>query len=140
MAEVPETRGVPRTAVGIMMLALLTLGVLAYMAPSVLTPLFLGLLLFLVLIIYTVTDFLVKKHIIPSDYLYLTPILILGAAFIMAGLAQRGYLPMAVITGNEWFDMINTTLLYALVIAAAVGVGAFVVYWFYYRPRAAGAE
>ena len=140
MAEETRVGPVPRTAIGVVMLTALVVGVLAYMTPTVLTPLFLGVLLFAVLIIYLVTDFLVSRHILPRDYLYLSPLLILGVAFIMAGLAQKGYLPMAMATGNTLIDLMSTTLLYAIVIAAAAGVAGFIVYYMYYRPRAAKAS
>jgi len=135
MAEAPEIRAVPRSVVAVTLLTLLAIGVIAYMAPAVISPMFLGILLFAVLVIYLVTDFLVRRGLLPSEYIYFMPIFILGLAFILAGLAERGYLPAAAVTGNALADLISTTMMYAIIIAALVGVIGFLAWYIYVRPR-----
>jgi len=130
---VPEERrvtGMPRSALGVILLVILTIGLLAYIAPSVLEPLFIGIVLFSILAIYAVIQFLTSRGILPPEYLYLIPITVLGFAFILAGLAQRGYLPMVALTGVAFLDTISTALLYIIIGVAVVGL----ILFFFYGP------
>ncbi|RLG80492.1 MAG: hypothetical protein DRO40_11120 [Thermoprotei archaeon] len=120
MAE--QELGMPRGALGVILLVLLTIAILAYVSPDVLEPMFLGILLFSILAIYALVQFLVSRGLVPSEYMYLIPVTVLGFAFLLAGLAQKGYLPMVALTGNAIFDTISTSLLYVIIGVAVVGV------------------
>jgi|GEM_PF-6795031 len=126
MAE-ERVAGMPKSALGIIMLILLVIAVLAYVAPDVLHPLFLGILMFGILAIYALTQYLVSRGIVPEEYVYLVPVTVFGFAFLLAGLAQKGYLPMASV-GSAVLDTISTTMIYAILIVMIAGVIAYLVY------------
>jgi len=127
MAE-ERIAGMPKSALGIIMLILLVIGILAYVAPDVLHPLFLGILMFGILAIYVLTQYLVSRGIVPEEYVYLIPVTVFGFAFLLAGLAQKGYLPMVSLGGSAVLDTISTTMIYAILIVMIAGVIAYLVY------------
>jgi len=106
-------------------IVLLAIGIIYLLAPSVLTALFLGYLLLVLVLLGTSLNILYKKGIIPKEQVYTLPILMIGVALIMAGLAQKGILPMFVLTSTA-NAVLDTTLVYLLLILAITLLLAYI--------------